>query len=53
MFSKIDLMSRYHQILVKLEDDQKTAFRSRYGHYKYVVIPFTVTNGLVCYGFHR
>ena len=44
VFSKIDLRSGYHQILVKLEDVQKMAFRSRYGHYEYVVIPFEVTN---------
>ena len=44
VFSKIDLRLGYHQILVKAEYIQKTTFRSIYGNYKYVVMPFVVTN---------
>ena len=44
VFSKIGLRFGYHQILIKAENVQKTSFRSRYGHYEYVVMLFRVTN---------
>ena len=44
VYSKIDLCTGYHQLRVKVADIQKTEFRTRYGHFELIVIPFGLTN---------
>jgi hypothetical protein len=44
IFSKIDLKNMYYRIRIKERDEWKTAFCTQYGHYKFLVIPFGLTN---------
>ena len=48
-FTQLDLTSAYHQMRIRKEDEWKTAFRTRYSHFEYQLIPFGLTNAPVSF----
>jgi hypothetical protein len=44
IYIKLDLKNAYHRIRIKANNKWKIAFRTRYGHFKYIIMPFGLTN---------
>jgi hypothetical protein len=49
LFSKIDLMSGFHQLHIREEHAHKTAFVTEDGHYEWVVCPFGLSSTPSCF----
>nr|GEZ64481.1 putative reverse transcriptase domain-containing protein [Tanacetum cinerariifolium] len=47
--NKLTVKNRYHQLIVREEDIPKTAFRTRYWHYEFQVMPFGLRNAPVVF----
>jgi len=49
IFIKLDLCNTYYRIRIKKGDEWKTAFKTCYGHFKYLVMPFSLTNASITF----
>jgi hypothetical protein len=43
-YTTLDLKDAYHRLRIQAGDEWKTAFRTRYGHFEYLVMPFGLAN---------
>jgi hypothetical protein len=44
IYTQLDIQDAYHRIRIRKGDEWKTAFRTRYGHFEYTVMPFGLAN---------
>ena len=53
VYSKIDLLTDYHQLRIKKADIPKTVFRTQYGNFEFTVMSFGLTNAPAVFMDHR
>ena len=44
IYTSLDMVAAYNRLRIREGDEWKTAFRTRYGHFEYTVLPFGLTN---------
>jgi hypothetical protein len=44
IYTKFDLKDTYYKIRIRKEDEWKTTFRIKYGHFEYKIMPFNLIN---------
>ena len=44
IFTKLDLRDAYYRLRIKEGNKWKIAFKTRYGHFKYYMLPFRLAN---------
>ncbi len=49
VFTKLDVRDVYHRIRIRKGDEWKTAFRTHYNYFKYIVMPFGLANILTIF----
>ncbi len=49
VYTKLDIRQAFYQIRIAEDAEELTTFRTRYGLYKYRVLPFSLTNGPATY----
>jgi len=49
IFIKLDLYNIYYKIYIKKGDKWKTIFKTRYNHFKYLVMPFSLANAFITF----
>jgi hypothetical protein len=46
-FTKLNIKDTYHRVQIHKGDKWKTAFRTKFGHFEYLVMPIGLTNAPV------
>jgi hypothetical protein len=49
IYIKLNLKDAYYRIRIKINNKWKTAFRTRYGHFEYIIMFFGFTNALITF----